>query len=256
MVSDTVMTMTNAQAIDHAAVIEAAARSLVSVDHGDSVSRVSLPIFYPSGAAATVEIIHHSNRYHVTDFGLAYREAEMVGGELYFRRNAEAIAQQFAIDVGKRGFSTSASVDELAGAIADVGAASVQVAHRICERVAQQSEAAIATQLYDRLVTVFGAQKVERDAEIVGASSHKWKLSAVVHVGGKDVAFETVSNHHASVYSSATMFHDLALLDRKPVPVAVVRNKQDFGAYLSILAQAANVVEESIPNAALERLAA
>lgn len=256
MVADTAMTMTNAQAVDHAAVVEAAARSLVSIDHGDGVSRVALPIFYPSGAAATVEVIHNSNRFHVSDFGLAYREAEMIGGEHYFRRNAEPIAEQFAIDAGKRGFSTSASVEELAGAIADVGAASVQVAHRICERVAQRSEAAIAAQLYERLVTVFGVQRVERDAEIVGASSHKWKLSAVVHVGGKDVAFESVSNHHASVYSSATMFHDLALLDRKPVPVAVVRNKQEFGAYLSILAQAANVIEETAPAAALERLAA
>ncbi|HEX8445827.1 MAG TPA: hypothetical protein VF649_04360 [Sphingomonas sp.] len=248
--------MTETRAVDRAATVEAAARSLLLVRHDGEVSRVALPIFYPSGAAATVEVAQNGPQFLISDAGLAYREAELIGAENLFNRNAAPVAEQFGIDVGKRGFTVSASVDQLAGAMADVAAASVQVAHRICERVAQRSEAAITAHLYERLVAVFGAQKVVPEAEIAGASSHKWRVSALVHVDGKDMAFEAVSNHHSSVYSSATMFHDLSLLERKPVPVAVVKDKASFGAYLSILSQAANVIEDTVPNAALERLAA
>lgn len=250
------MMTTDKHAVDRASAVEAAARSLLLVRHDGETSRVALPIFYPSGAAATVEVLQTGMRFSISDAGLAYREAELIGAENLFNRNASSVAEQFGLDVGKRGFTTAASVDQLAGAMADVASASVQVAHRICERVAQRSEAAITAHLYERLVAVFGAQKVVREAEIAGASSHQWRITALVHVNGKDMAFEAVSNHHSSVYSSATMFHDLSLLERRPVPVAVVKDKAALGAYLSILSQAANVVDETASNAALERLAA
>ena len=250
------MTLTDAQAVDRAATVEAAARSLLLIRHSGEVSRVALPIFYPSGAAATVEVTQNGVQFLISDAELAYREAELIGAENLFIRNATPVAEQFGIEAGKRGFTVSASVEQLAGAMADVAAASVQVAHRICERVAQRSEAAITARLYERLVAVFGAKKVVPGAEIAGASSHTWRISALVHVGGKEMAFETVSNHRSSVYSSATMFHDLSLLERRPVPVAVVKDKASLGAYLGILSQAANVIEETASDMALTRLAA
>jgi hypothetical protein len=250
------MMTTDTRVADRADAVEAAARSLLLVRHDGETSRVALPMFYPSGAAATVEVTQNGGRFLVSDAGLAYREAELIGAENLFNRNAAPVAEQFGIEAGKRGFTALASVEHLAGAMADVAAASVQVAHRICERVAQRSETAIAAHLYDRLVAVFGAQKVVPEAEIAGASSHKWRISALVHIGGKDMVFEAVSNHHSSVYSSATMFHDLSLLERRPVPVAVVKHKAALGAYLSILSQAANVIEENVSDSALTRLAA
>ncbi len=256
MVAEADMTMKDTQAVDRAATVEAAARSLLLIRHDGEISRVALPIFYPSGAAATVEVTQNGAKFLISDAGLAYREAELIGAENLFNRNAAPVAEQFGIDAGKRGFAVSASAEQLAGAMADVAAASVQVAHRICERVAQRSEAAITAHLYERLVAVFGAKKVVPEAEIAGASSHRWRISALVHVGGKDMAFEAVSNHHSSVYSSATMFHDLSLLERRPVPVAVVKDKASFGAYLGILSQAANVIEETASDIALTRLAA
>ena len=238
-------------------VVDAAARELVRVSHeGNGRSQVTLPLFYPSGAVVAVEVIAGASGFQVTDAGLAYREAEMFGAENLFGRNAAAIAERFGINAGKKEFRASAQVDQLAGTIADVGAASAQLAQRLYERIAQRNEAEIAAQLYEKLVHVFGSPKVVADAAIKGASSHQWRVSALVRLDGRDMAFEAVSNHHSSVYSSATMFHDIALLDRKPLAVAVVRDRREMGEYITILAQAANVIEAGVPEETIRRLAA
>ena len=241
---------------NHAAVVEAAARSLLSVSHESDTSLITLPLFYPSGAAVVVEVVGGRDSFFVNDGGRAYREVEMFGGEHLFGRNSSQIAESFSIDASKRSFSAFASIEQLAATIADVGDASVQLASRICERIAVRHETAIASGFYRKLVQVFGQDRVVQDATIEGASSHQWKISALVHADGREIAFEAVSNHHSSVYSSATMFHDIALLSRKPVPIAVVRNKTEMGAYLGILSQAANVIEADASNNTIERLAA
>lgn len=237
--------------------VESAARSLVRVVHGNSRSAVSLPMVYPSGAVATVEVAKISdNLFEITDCGLAYAEAEMIGGEHLFARNASAVAERFEISAGKRSIYFTADFEQLAGAMADVAAASVQVAHRVCERIAQRSEAEIEERIYQKLIRVFGKPKVEQDATISGASAHKWRVSALVHLDGRQMAVEAVSNHHSSVYSSATMFHDLSLLDRKPISIAVVRDKRAMGDYLRILAQAASVIQDDAGEETLKGLAA
>lgn len=238
-------------------VVDAAARSLVLVTHGADRSSVALPLVYPSGAVVSVQVSQvASGVFELTDCGLAYIEAEMVGGEHLFARNAAAVAEKLSVSAGKRVIYFTSDMEQLAGAIADVGAASVQVAHRICERITQRLESDIEEKIFRKLVTVFGERKVEPDATIIGASAHKWRVSAIVHLDGKDLAFEAVSNHHSSVYSSATMFHDLSLLDKKPTPIAVVRDKKAMGDYLRILAQSANVIQDDAHDETLRELAA
>lgn len=238
-------------------VVEAAARSLVLITHSADRSTVALPLVYPSGAVVSVQITQVGvGLFELTDCGLAYTEAEMIGGEHLFARNASAIAEKLSVSAGKRVIYFTADSEQLVGAIADVGAASVQVAHRICERVTQRLESDIEEKIFRKLVTVFGERKVEPDATIVGASAHKWRVSAIVHLDGKNLAFEAVSNHHSSVYSSATMFHDLSLLDNKPIPIAVVRDKKAMGDYLRILAQSANVIQDDAQDDTLRELAA
>jgi len=238
-------------------VVEAAARSLVRISHdGNGHTQVTLPLFYPSGAVVAVEVIAGADGFLVTDAGLAFREAEMFGADHLFGRNATAIAESFGIEAGRKEFRAMAGLDQLAGTMADVGAASCQLAHRLYERVVQRTEAEISGQLYDKLVHVFGSPRVVADATISGASSHKWRVSALVRLDGRDMAFEAVSNHHSSVYSSATMFHDIALLDRRPLAVAVVRNRSEMGEYIGILAQAANVIEANAPEETIRKLAA
>ncbi len=230
--------------------------ALVRVQDGDQVTRVTLPVFYPSGSVVTVEVASWAQGFRVSDSGLAHREVDLIGADHLFKKNANAVAEHFGLECATRSVWTDATVETLAAAIADVGAASAQIAHRIVERVASRSEAAIEAELYRRLVYLFGQPKVAKDVEITGASSHRWRISALVSAEGRDVVFEAVSNHHSSVYSSATMFHDLSLLDGRPVSVAVVRDKKEMGDYLSILSQAANVIQDNAPDDTIARLVA
>ncbi|HEX7823026.1 MAG TPA: hypothetical protein VF463_20695 [Sphingobium sp.] len=237
-------------------IIAAALRSLVTRVQGSNEDVITLPIFHPSGAAASVTISRGPSRFKVSDGGQAYREVEMVGAEHLFSRNAAKCAEAFGVSLAGKLIVGEASGETLAGHIADVAAASVQVSSRIVERVAARSEAALEDRLYCRLAGLFGESHVVAGAEVEGASSHKWHISALVHVGGKDLIFEAVSNHHSSVYSSATMFHDLALLDRRPKPIAVVESKQAMGAYIGMLSQVASVIESDAPDIMIKRLAA
>jgi len=238
------------------AAVRAAVRALVTRERGANEDTISLPVFHPSGASATVIVTGGPKTFKVSDGGQAYREVEMIGAESLFSRNASKSAEAFGIAVVGKLIVGEANPTSLAGYIADVAAASVEVSRRIAERVGARNEAAIEEKLYKRLTNIFGESRVISGAEIAGASSHKWHISALVHQGGHDLVFEAVSAHHSSVYSSATMFHDLALLERKPKPVAVVESKAKMGAYLGILAQAANVIESDAPDELIRRLAA
>lgn len=236
--------------------IDSAIRSLVARTSMPGEDIISLPMFHPSGACVSVSIHGGPTRFRVSDGGQAYREAEMIGAQHNFSRTAEKCAQAFGVTLAGKMIVGDADVNNLAGFIADIGAASAQISARIVERAAARAEAGIEDRLRQRLRSIFGDVRVVPDAEISGASNHKWRVSAVVHVGGRDLAFEAVANHHSSVYSSATMFHDLALLENRPKPIAVVESKQELGSYLLMLSQAANVIEASAPDRIIEQLAA
>ena len=236
--------------------IEVAVRSLVTRERDRGEDRISLPIFHPSGACATVTVTGGPDRFRVSDGGQAYREVELIGAEHLFNRNADKCAEMHGVARSGKMIVGDAHGGNLAGYISSVAAASAQVSARIIERVAARNEAAIEERLRQRLADIFGASHVDPGAEIAGASNHRWRLSAIVHIGGKDLAFEAVANHHSSVYSSATMFHDLALLEKRPKAIAVVESKQAMGSYVGMLSQAASVIEASAPDRLIEQLAA
>ncbi|MCB8875751.1 hypothetical protein [Acidisoma silvae] len=250
------MTATNLFNATQADAVEAAARSLVQVTREGTRQLVTLPLFYPSGAAATVEVKYVGPQFHINDCGLAYHEAEMLGGEYLFQRNAPKVAQKHGVQAGRQTLHWMAQSDQLAGGIADVAGASTELARTIVERLAKRSETDIEDHLYPKLKKIFGKQNVSERVELSGASAHKWTVSALVQLGGPTLAFQAVTNHHSSVYTSGIMLHDLFLLERKVVPIAVVRNKEEMGDYLRILAQSANVIQEDVAEAELRRLAA
>jgi len=98
---------------------------------------------------------------------------------------------------------------------------------------------------------------VARHAEMVGSSSTKWPISNLIKFpsSARRTVFEPVTKHHASVYSTSTKFHDLALLSDAPGRVAVVHKKSEFGPWLGLLSQAANVIDADVPNSVFERIA-
>jgi len=240
----------------HVDVIDAAIRQLVTRSRHGEEDFITLPIFHPSGAAVTVSVSGGPNRFRVSDGGQAYREVEMFGAQHLFNRNADRCAELHNVSRIKKVIFGEAHAGNLAGLIASVGAASAQISSRIMERAVVQGEAVIEDKLRARLNAIFGQSHVQPGAEVAGASHHKWRVSALVHVDGREIAFDAVSNHHSSVYSASTKFHDFALLDHKPKPIAVVENKEAMGSYLVMLSQAANVIEATAPDELIERLAA
>lgn len=236
--------------------VDAAARQLVTVTHWIDDSHISLPMFYPSGSAVRIVVSRAAGGFMVSDGGFAYRELELIGAEHLFGRNVESFTAPIEARSDKRRIYMFADMDQLVGAIAEVGSASSRLAHKITDKVTARNEAEIEAVLYERLVKVFGTSHVEPDAKLVGASTKAWDLSALVKLDDRMIAFEAVANHHSSVYSAATMFHDLALLERQPVRVAVVRDKRALGAYLGMLSQAAHVIQDNQPDDTFERVAA
>lgn len=236
--------------------VDSAISQLVSVRHSDQSSMVGLPIFYPSGAAVTVIVEAVRAGFYVTDGGFAYREIAMVGGEALFQRTAKRVAEFIGVDVNSRKFFATAPVEQLASAIADVAAASERTAHTVIERISNRHDNELAMSLYRRLTEVFGSARVEPEAKIKGASTREWDVSDLVHLDGHQVAFDIVTNNHASVYASSTKFHDLSLLAKRPITVSVVRDKKALGSYLAILSQASHVIQDNVPDEVFAKAAA
>ena len=225
------------------AVQSAISRLMQARSWGD-VTFVAMPLFYPNGTPVTVKIEPSRAGFRVSDGGLTYRELEQIGAERYFGRNASTYAKEIDGFVYNRAICLDVDGDELAAAMADVADAIARMSNKITTRIAGKGgEAEIADHLFERLRGIFG-DRVDRDVTIAGPSTKQWDIDAVVHLDERDAVFQAVSNHHASVYSTSAMFHDLALKDRPPVTTAVVRDKAALGAWFNILAQAGNVIEE------------
>lgn len=250
--------MTNVAQItrDAEKAVAAAVGQLVRVRNWGDSADVTLPLFYPSGAAVCLTVQSaHGGRYSITDNGLAYREIEQIGGETFFSKNASNLTEGAAVWHDSRDLLSEATADTLASAMADVAATSTRLAWKVLSKVSMNGHAEIADYLFERLQLVFGPAKVERAKSIVGPSTREWKVDAVVHLDGANAVFQGVSNSHMSVYPTAAMFHDLALMDTPPATVAVVKDRQAMGSYFNILAQAGNVIEEGQGDLIYERAA-
>jgi len=237
-------------------VVDAVSREIVTTEHLGAASIIKTPLMYPSGASVVVQITQHGERYFVTDMGIGYQEAEMIGAGLLYANSAKGLAEHFGIRFDNQAFFVAeANRDQLAGATTVVANCSSEAAALAAYKAAERKFEEDADKLYRKLVTTFSAPEVERDVEFTGSSTHKWPVAAVVHHQGKIALFEPVSKYHISVVNAAAKFHDIARLENPPKRIAVVNKKAEMGEYLNLLSQAGNVVEYEIPKHALRELA-
>ena len=124
-------------------------------------------------------------------------------------------------------------------------------AYRLAEKKSEEA----AERIYERLVKIFTPKLVDRAPIIMGASNTQWHVAALVRNPGRQSVFEPVTAHHQSVVTAAAKFHDISRLPSAPIRIAVVRKKQPFGTLLGVLSQAANVIEEDVPDRSIRRLA-
>ncbi len=227
--------------------VDMAVAELLRVRKWGDTTYINLPLIFPGGSFATVRVNPAPGGFYVDDGGFAYRELESVGAERSFGRTAAKIAEDKELEVSRRSIVAHASPEELACAICDVAMASWEVADKVYSRLSE-GEAEIEDYLRERLVSIFGATKVDDAHKIVGSSTNEWEVSAIAHIDGGLAVFQAVGNHANSIYRTSAAFHDLAELPSPPRLVAVVKDKKALGPKLIILSQAGRVIQSDQPD--------
>lgn len=239
--------------------IDTVARELVATDHREGASFIRAPLVYPSGATVVVRVDDEGrDEFFVSDMGLGFREADMMGAARIYPRQAKLVAVENGIGFDNQAlFVVRATRSQLPGAITIVANSSLQATLRTSERVAREKESDAAEELLERLVHIFKPENVARNAEVYGASTTSWEVTALVrppHATDPTI-FEPVSNHRNSIAAVATKFNDLSRLDKPPHLVSVVHNKEAFGSLLGVLSQTGHVINDNVPDRTFLRLA-
>ena len=239
-----------------ASLVDAVAREIISTEHFGNASLIKTPLMYPSGASVIVQITQQQNRFFVTDMGMGHQEAIMFDGANFYSRNAKTIAENFGVRFDNEAFFVAeATKEQLPGATVIIANCSAEATALAAYRVADRRYEADTDRLYQKLISVFSTEEVDRDVSVIGSSAHKWPVSAIVHHRGKIALFEAVSKNHLSVVNTTAKFHDIARLDNPPNRVSVVSKKSDMGEYLNLLSQAGNVVEFDVSENTIRKIA-
>jgi hypothetical protein len=238
--------------------VDDAIRGIVTTEHYRAGSIVSLPVLYPSGSSVLLEVTRHGDRLLVSDRGGGSQEAELMGATRYYKEPAERIATDAGIRFdGHSMFVVEVPIARLAGAMVVVANCSQDAAVFAAERLAESTEADAREILFARLSTVFRGWHVEKDARVIGASNHSWKVAVEVTNRDRRAIFEPVNRRYITIVGTAAKFHDLARLETPPARFAVVSSIQELGDYYGVVSDASDrVIESSVPDNAIRELLA
>src|SRR5579883_550486 len=104
-----------------AAIAEDVARQLVTVEHRPIGSFIKTPLLYPSGSTVVVRVYESASRYFVTDDGLGYQEAELLGASHIYARHARVIADNAGVRFDSQAFFVlEVPRDRLPGAVVSI----------------------------------------------------------------------------------------------------------------------------------------
>jgi hypothetical protein len=242
--------------------VESAMRDIVSAAHRPEGSYVRTPLFYPNGTTVVVRVSGgpgHNNtdgNYFVTDFGLGFTEAEMMGFERTYVRQARAVALAAGVGFDEHAFfAVEVPQDRISGAIATVANCSAEAVAVTAFKASERAHADAAEYLIEKLEKTFGIARVTKNGKVLGASNHEWEMTATVADGRRQSVFEVATKHANSIASVATKMNDIARLEHAPRRIVMVHNKADFGTYLNVLGQTASVVEDTIEPEQIRKLA-
>jgi len=248
------MTIVAKQSVTDA--VDAAMREIVSAAHRPEGSYVRLPLLYPSGSEVVVRVSGGPDTFFVTDFGMGYTEAELMGAERIYVRQAKEISQAAGVGFDEHAFfAVEVARDRLPGGIITIGNCSAEAMSITAFKAAEKATMDASEFMIEKLERVFGTDRVRRDETIVGASNHEWRFAASVVSGRRRSVFEYATKHPNSVASVAMKMDDVSRLEGAPRRIVMVRNKAEMGTYLGVLAHSANVVEDRIAGEKIRELA-
>ncbi len=239
------------------AIVDEVAREIVATEHRVGGSFIRTPLMYPSGSTVVVRIEEGEDRFFVSDMGFGYQEAEMMGAGLMYAKPAGIIAEAAGVRFDNQAFFVlEASREQLAGAVVTIANCSQEATIRASDALAEKTFEDKKVRLYEKLVKVFEPKIVSKNVEVVGASTQKWRVAAIVSVPHhRPTIFELVTKHPNSVANATMKFGDIALLKDAPHRVAVVQNRAELGSLLTVLSRSADVIEDDTPSEKIRRLA-
>lgn len=224
--------------------VDQAVASLVESEHLSGCSVVHLPKLFPDGAHVTVHIWQGKEGVTVSDGALGYvKAATDFGGGKLFLKAAERQKELYGLSL--RGHAIEVlglRYDQISYGIVAVSEAVTAAFADACARAESAAKETGAKRLVARLSRVF-PERLSPKAEVMGESTHTWKVDALVERDGVQTIFEAVSKKPASYGTTMTKFHDIARLPNAPRRVSVVESKQGLGDLIGVLAQASTVVE-------------
>jgi hypothetical protein len=237
--------------------VRKAIQELVSYSMRHDAAYVQTPYVYDSGSTVVIEVRESGKGFLVSDIGGAFEEADAVGAEGSFARQAKTHADQDNVEyVSESFFLNDVPADELAGAVIAVAACSQNTAAHVVKRHLDNAREDQADRLIFRLERIFTKARVSRKFSIRGGSDTEWKVDAAVMHEKRPVLFEAVSIHSKnSIYQAVAKYQDIAQLRDAPKRISAVAKKEELGTYLTLLAQSSNVVQDTTSEASIRKLA-
>ena len=237
--------------------VDEAVRRLVSGRVTGDRARIALPVLYPSGAGAAVEIIINGDRCFISDFGFGQLEAEMQGADDFYGFAARKASERFGVGFdGASIFATWASLGKLEGAVAAVANASVQAVSNAVMSAVEEKERNNNLELYERVCHIFGASSVAKKQDVSGKDAI-WSAHNVVTLPNRRVAiFEFVNEHQNSISNKFMMFSDLSSIEGQSYSLnSIVKSVDRLGKKGAMLADVSHVFEIGAPPAQFLRYA-
>lgn len=239
------------------ATADAVSRQLVQAFECGGECFIQTPLMYPGGSTVVVSISVSGDHLFLSDFGLGFQEAELIGANRHYTRIAPKVGERYGVHFDHHAFFVAeVSRSQAAGAVMALANASKETVDWAALRYAEKRERDQADALIDRLLRVFNQRHVHRDAEVRGASSHPWHPTALVERGERRIIFNQVRPAAPSVYATVSMFHDIARMSDPMPRVAVAPKKRDLGDYETLLAQAGAVTDLETNDDTFVRIAA
>lgn len=171
---------------------------------------LSVPVQYPSGSLAAVEVSGGSENVWVSDQGFGFFEAEMLGADDRYPQTAKIEAQMRGVKFdGRSVFAIKVPISQVAAAIIAVANASVASA---VEAVRAERDHVISEQnqfIFEKVKSAFPSADVIKLMDVSGARS-PWRVHNVVRIADKIAIFEPVVMHPTSISAKYLMFSDLA----------------------------------------------
>lgn len=204
---------------------------------------VDVPVMYPSGATAIVEIERNGDNYWVSDMGNAHIETEYAAAQMYFATVARKVAENYGVSFdGHAIFALWVPSQRLEAAIVCVANAS----NAACsEAIRQASEVKFKKQnekIFQRVQSVFGSNIVSKSMEIQGRHA-QWEAHNVVRFPNrKKAVFEHMTNHTTSVSTKFLMFTDIRSSNEEISLNAIVSKIDSLDEKAQMIADVANIV--------------